>query len=64
MMAARASEESVPPSDPPPGVPVQGHSSNLRTPNFEYDGSPHGERFLIIETLVAPEYHALALVTN
>jgi Tol biopolymer transport system component len=36
----------------------------LRTPNFEYDVSADGERFLMIEPLEKPEYKPLTLVSN
>jgi len=36
---------------------------HLRTPNFEYDVSADGERFLMIEPLGKPEYPPLTLVT-
>ena len=37
---------------------------NLRTPNFEYDVSANGERFLMIEPMEKPEYQPLTLVSN
>jgi hypothetical protein len=36
----------------------------MRKPNFEYDVSAYGERFLMIEPMVAPEYQPLTLVSN
>jgi eukaryotic-like serine/threonine-protein kinase len=36
----------------------------MRTPNFEYDVSADGERFLMIEPAAKPEYQPLTLVSN
>jgi hypothetical protein len=36
----------------------------LRTPNFEYDVSTDGQRFLMIEPTENPDYQPLTLVSN
>jgi hypothetical protein len=37
---------------------------HLRTPNFEYDVSADGQRFLMIEPLEKPEYQPLTFISN
>jgi Tol biopolymer transport system component len=64
MMAARVSGDGAAFQASTPEVLFNATPPNLRTPNFEYDVSSDGERFLMIEPLVAPEYQPLTLVSN
>ena len=64
MMAARVSGDGAAFQSSTPQFLFNATPPNLRTTNFEYDVSPNGERFLMIEPMVAPEYQPLTLVSN
>ncbi len=64
MMAVRVSGDGPAFQSWTPHVLFNATPPHLRTPNFEYDVSADGERFLMIEPLVAPEYQPLTLVSN
>jgi Tol biopolymer transport system component len=64
MMAVRVSGDGAAFQSSTPRFLFNATPPHLRTPNFEYDVSPDGERFLMIEPLVAPEHQPLTLVSN
>jgi serine/threonine protein kinase len=64
MMAVRVSGDGVAFQSWAPRFLFDATPPHLRTPNFEYDVSPDGERFLMIEPAVRPEYQPLTLVSN
>ncbi len=64
MMAARVSADGAAFHSYPPQFLFKTTPPQLRTPNFEYDVSPDGERFLMIEPLEKPEYQPLTIVSN
>jgi eukaryotic-like serine/threonine-protein kinase len=64
MMAVRVSSDGAAFQSSTPQFLFNATPPNLRTPNFEYDVSADGERFLMIEPMVAPEYQPLTLVSN
>ena len=64
MMAVRVSGDGAAFQSSPPQFLFNATPPNLRTPNWEYDVSPDGQRFLMIEPMVAPEYQPLTLVSN
>jgi hypothetical protein len=64
MMAARVSSDGAALQSSTPQFLFNATPPHLRTPNFEYDVSADGERFLMIEPLEKPEYQPLTLVSN
>ena len=64
MMAARVSGDGAAFQSSTPQFLFNATPPQLRTPNFEYDVSPNGERFLMIEPTEKSEYQPLTLVTN
>jgi Tol biopolymer transport system component len=64
MMAARVSGDGAAFQSSTPQFLFNATPPELRTPNFEYDVSPNGERFLMIEPTEKSEYQPLTLVTN
>ena len=64
MMAVRVAADGVAFQSQTPQFLFNATPPHLRTPNFEYDVSADGERFLMIEPMVKPEYQPLTLVTN
>jgi eukaryotic-like serine/threonine-protein kinase len=64
MMAARVSSDGGVFQSSTPQFLFDATPPQLRTPNFEYDVSADGERFLMIEPLEKPEFQPLTLVTN
>jgi Tol biopolymer transport system component len=64
MMAVRVSSDGAAFQSSTPQFLFNTTPPHLRTPNFEYDVSPDGERFLMIEPREKPEYQPLTLVSN
>jgi len=64
MMAARVSTDGGVFQSFAPQFLFNASPPQLRTTNFEYDVSPDGQRFLMIEPLENPEYQSLTLVSN
>ena len=64
MMAMRVSSNGAVFQSSTPQFLFNAAAPELRTPNFEYDVSPDGERLLMIEPLEKPEYQPLTLVSN
>ena len=64
MMAVRVSGDGAAFQSSTPQFLFNATPPHLRTPNFEYDVSADGERFLMIEPTVKPEYQPLTLVSN
>jgi serine/threonine protein kinase len=64
MMAARVSTNGGVFQSATPQFLFNASPPQLRTTNFEYDVSPDGQRFLMIEPLEKPEYQSLTLVSN
>ena len=64
MMAARVSGDGAAFHSSTPQFLFNATPPELRTPNFEYDVTPDGERFLMIEPMEKPEYQPLTLVSN
>ena len=64
LMAARVSGDGPSFQPSTPELLFTGHPPELRTPVFEYDVTPDGQRFLMIEPAKSPEDRPLTLVTN
>jgi eukaryotic-like serine/threonine-protein kinase len=64
MMAVRASSDGAAFHSSTPQFLFKATPPEMRTPNFEYDVSADGERFLMIEPMEKPEYQPLTLVSN
>ncbi len=64
MMAARVSTNGGVFQSQAPQFLFNASPPQLRTTNFEYDVSPDGQRFLMIEPLEKPEYQSLTLISN
>ena len=64
MMAVRVSGDGAAFRSSAPQVLFDATAPQLRTPNWEYDVSPDGQRFLMIEPLVDPEHQPLTIVGN
>ncbi|MGA7236649.1 MAG: protein kinase [Bryobacteraceae bacterium] len=64
MMAARVSGDGAAFQSSTPQFLFNATPPELRTPNFEYDVSADGERFLMIEPAEKPEYQPLTIVSN
>jgi Tol biopolymer transport system component len=64
MMAVRVSGDGAALQSSTPQFLFNATPPHLRTPNFEYDVSADGERFLMIEPMEKPEYQPLTLVSN
>jgi hypothetical protein len=64
MMAARVSTNSGVFQSSTPQFLFNASPPQLRTTNFEYDVSPDGQHFLMIEPLEKPEYQSLTLVSD
>jgi serine/threonine protein kinase len=64
MMAARVSTDGGVFQSSTPQLLFHASPPQLRTADFEYDVSPDGERFLMIEPWEKPEYQPLTLVSN
>ena len=64
MMAAQISTEGGVFRSSTPQLLFAATPPQLRTPNFEYDVSADGQRFLMIEPLEKPEYQPLTFVSN
>jgi hypothetical protein len=64
MMAVRVSGDGAAFHSSTPQFLFNATPPEMRKPNFEYDVSAYGERFLMIEPMVAPEYQPLTLVSN
>jgi Tol biopolymer transport system component len=64
MMAAQVSGDGAAFQSSTPQFLFNATPPELRSPNFEYDVSPDGERFLLVEPLDKPEYQPLVLLTN
>ena len=64
MMAVRVSGDGAAFQFSNPQFLFNATPPHLRTPNFEYDVSADGERFLMIEPMEKPEYQPLTLVSR
>ena len=64
MMAVRVSGDGAAFQSSTPQLLFNATPPELRTPNFEYDVSADGERFLMIEPMEQAEYQPLTLVSN
>ncbi len=64
MMAAHVSGDDAAFQSSTPQFLFNASPPQMRTPNFEYDVTADGERFLMIEPLERPEYLPLTLVSN
>jgi hypothetical protein len=64
MTAVRVSGDGAAFQSSTPQVLFNATPPNLRTPNWEYDVSADGQRFLMIEPVVAPEYQPLTIVSD
>jgi hypothetical protein len=64
MMAVRVSGDGAAFQSSAPQILFDATAPQLRTPNWEYDVSPDGQRFLMIEPLVDPEHQPLTIVGN
>ena len=64
LMAARVSGDGPSFQSSTPELLFTGHPPELRTPVFEYDVTPDGQRFLMIEPAKRPEDQPLTLMTN
>ncbi|HTA44891.1 MAG TPA: protein kinase [Bryobacteraceae bacterium] len=64
MMAVRVSSDGDAFHSSTPQFLFKATPPEMRTPNFEYDVSPDGERFLMIEPREKPEYQPLTLVSD
>src|SRR4051812_42368113 len=64
MMGARISTHGRSPQSSTPEVLFNATAPILRSPSFEYDVTPDGQRFLIIEPAEKPEYLPLTLVSK
>jgi len=64
MMAVRVSGDGAAFQSSAPQILFDATAPQLRTPNWEYDVSLDGQRFLMIEPLVDPEHQPLTIVGN
>jgi eukaryotic-like serine/threonine-protein kinase len=64
MMAVRVSSDGPAFHSSTPQFLFKATPPEMRTPDFEYDVTPDGERFLMIEPMEKPEYQPLTLVSN
>jgi hypothetical protein len=64
LMAARVAGEGPSFQSSTPELLFGATPPSLRTPSFEYDVAPDGQRFLLIEPAEKVEYQPLTLVTN
>ncbi len=64
MMAVRVSGDGAAFQSSIPQFLFNATPPQLRTPNFEYDVSADGKRFLMIEPMEKPEYQPLTLLSN
>ena len=64
LMAAKVSGEGPSFQASTPELLFNATPPLLRSPSFEYDVAPDGQRFLIIEPAEKPEYLPLTLLTN
>jgi eukaryotic-like serine/threonine-protein kinase len=64
MMAVRVSGDGAAFQSSVPQFLFNVTPPNLRTASFEYDVSPGGERFLMIEPVVKPEYQPLTIISD
>jgi hypothetical protein len=63
-MAARVSSDGSSFQSSTPELLFNATPPLLRSPSFEYDVTPDGQRFLIVEPAEKPEYLPLGLVSK